>query len=367
MSSRHSGYTTPTASTTTTSPTSSDAEGDERSKELSEPKKRQQLVLSSAPPPWHSVLVLLTVISISLYLFPTFQSLDETATLETFTSRVFPELLTLRQLAYIRLAFAATIWIASIQGILGRGNYVIIPYLPSSKLKKVPFLLKGFKSLTPFTAVAWNLLGLAFSLSGYTAWKAANANDVSTIMLRSALIVWEIAAPYTLLVATVVRYVIWPMVLKESAVAGDTTTTTTTTAAAHVLINPRALLQHNVNVLFAVSETALLGGVPVVWQFVPFSTLTGCLYIVFSWAMAPYWVKNLQQDGIQFVYFFFDTTLPGYTHSVVLIALLLVLMAFFALFVWAENLLEALPTTDGVLPHVLFVVGMCAITNRWRD
>lgn len=117
--------------------------------------------------------------------------------------------------------------------------------------------------------------------------------------------------------------------------------------------------------MIALGEVFLLGGLPVRWSDVSVGPLFGCAYVIFSWSMAARWV-DMKLYGPQFLYFFFDTTLPGYTHSIVLACLLAVLMVFYALFASIEVVLK------GILPnemwaHAVFVVALSSAMMRFRD
>jgi hypothetical protein len=49
-------------------------------------------VLTSAPPPWHSVVSLALATAVCIKYLPSAESLDEVATIETFPNIIFPEL-----------------------------------------------------------------------------------------------------------------------------------------------------------------------------------------------------------------------------------------------------------------------------------
>ena len=140
--------------------------------------------------------------------------------MESFTNILFPEYMDLYTLAFIRLVIAMTAWGWSIEMIFISNGWVQeTPYPKQSKLIRAPIKMSGIRTMFPFTSVAWNLLGLSFSLSSYIALKAAQGETVSPWILRLGLCAWEVAAPFSVLVAAVIRYAIWPKVLAE----GDTT------------------------------------------------------------------------------------------------------------------------------------------------
>jgi hypothetical protein len=317
--------------------------------------KKDRPALSAAPPPMHAVALMTVFFAVFGYMFPSWEIIDEAATVETFTKRVFPDLISIQQLACIRLAIAAAIWAVSFQCVfLSPGWEQSTSYLKGTKLISVPNKLSGIKTMFPFTSLSWNVLGLSFTLSGYIAWKQAVAAEevaeISPLLLRTALISWEIAGPFTFLVASVIRFAIWPAVLKS----GDTANLKTI----------RNIFMHNMNVIFALTETAMLGGLPVRWRDVSLGPLVGCAYVVFSWSMSCSW--NDKKYGPQFIYFFFDTTLPGYTHSIALAVLLLVLMIFYAFFASTEAVLEMI-LPFGWPAHAAFVLALSSTMMRFRD
>ena len=122
------------------------------------------------------------------------------------------------------------------------------------------------------------------------------------------------------------------------------------------------LFVHNISVFYCVSECALLGGLPVRWTELSFSPLVGIVYVIFSWNMTMNWNKEC---GPQFIYFFFDTTIPGYGTSYALLALLAALVLFFALFCSCNSILQW--ANGGLVGGIVFVVGMCSVTMRFRD
>ena len=209
--------------------------------------------------------------------------------------------------------------------------------------------MKGFRTQLHFTSWAWNLLGISFALNSAIALMVAYGmgDKLNPWLLRAALLIFEVAAPNALLVACVIRYAIWPRILSSG---GSTTQ----------LRHWRTLLWHNANVIMALTEVSLLGGLPVRFSHFAVAPLFGIVYILFTWYMTPYWVE----EGPQFIYFFFDTTL-GYTTTIALVILLLVLMTFYGLFVVGDQLLDHLG--GGPIVHALAVVLVSSLVCRFRD
>jgi hypothetical protein len=191
-------------------------------------------------------------------------------------------------------------------------------------------------------------LGVSFALSAYIAHQSLKGNQVPQYLLRAALIMYETAAPSTLLVSAVIRYAIWPNILRR----GNST---------KEISRLRTLIWHNANVVMALSETALWGGIPVKLGHVAVSPMYGFLYIVCAWSLQHFWRPDV---GPQFIYFFLDTTL-GKTTTYALLTLLAVLMTFYGIFAVAHIILEWMG--GGVLTHLLFVVVLSSFVCRFRD
>ena len=226
------------------------------------------------------------------------------------------------------------------------------PYRPHSRCPRIPFTLGGWQKQRPFTSWSWNILGIHFLLSAYIAYlvefsSTTKTEDIHPWLVHGTLIAWEVAAPVTLLVSAVVKYALWPEQIKKSG-TGD------------VFLSPRALLQHNANVMMAVSEVALMGGLPVRSNHLAISVLYGSTYVLYSWAV----MTSFHGQGPAFLYFFMDTTL-GPELTVALVVLLLVLMVFYAIFVGIESLLHAVG--NHVFGHAAVALTLCALTCRFRD
>jgi hypothetical protein len=143
--------------------------------------------------------------------------------------------------------------------------------------------MKGMKTLGPFTCWSWIMLGISFTLNGYISFRGATApilhqSSLNPWLLRVALCLWEIAAPCTLLVSAVVRYAISPMVLAAPN-GGDTSN----------LKNHRNMMMHNMNSIFAVTELALTGGLPIRLSEMCLLPLYGIVYVVFTWSISMKW------------------------------------------------------------------------------
>ncbi|KAL7570044.1 hypothetical protein ACA910_017083 [Epithemia clementina (nom. ined.)] len=269
--------------------------------------------------------------------------------MDTFTKVMFPEYMDLRTVALIRMFIALSIWFVTIHMILSKGWTQQTTYQKGSQLIMAPIVMSGAKTLAPFTSISWILLGISFTLSSYIALKGVEHEKVAPWILRIALCVWEVAAPNSLLVASVIRYAIWPAVLAKGNVTDN-------------LKSWRNVFMHNINVFYALTETALLGGLPVRWSDISLAPLVGLCYVIFSWNMTMVWNKP---HGPQFIYYFFDTTLPGYQTTISLLVLLVALLLFFVLFCASESLLKWMD--GGIVGSLAFVVVICSGVMRFRD
>lgn len=72
---------------------------------------RNKLLVGKALPSLDLQLLIGIIASILVYASPSLQSIDETATAETFSKVVFPEYLSVRSVAWIRLSFATFVLI----------------------------------------------------------------------------------------------------------------------------------------------------------------------------------------------------------------------------------------------------------------
>lgn len=210
------------------------------------------------------------------------------------------------------------------------------------------FLAQPPVTLSSFTMWAWTLEGICFFLlGGIPLYVECTGNEPAVGVYRTALVLWEICAPTSMLVSAVVKYVLWP----AAAEAGENNI--------KVFKHPGALLEHNWNVLSCLVEVALLGGLPIRYNrdFV-WAPLFGLVYVLFSYAMVFAWAPADQ--GPQFIYPFLDTTM-GWLTTVCLWALLGVLTASFEIFGYLDHFLTEILDEQDVLSRVaaVFVIALC--------
>lgn len=171
--------------------------------------------------------------------------------------------------------------------------------------------------------------------------------------------IWQTAAPSAFLVSSVIRYVIWPQVLKGP---GDTT------ALKHI----RNKFSHNLNSVYVLSEIALLGGLPVRLSEMYLGPIYGCIYIWIAWSLTAFWTPP--KYGPHFLYFFLDTTM-GYDTTIAIAGLTVALSMFYALLssatVWLESLTDYYIFEDFpqflLACHLAFVLGIASLVCRFRD
>lgn len=323
-----------------------------------------QQVLTSAPPPWHSVALVGLIAAAFTQLLPSWEQIDEIATISTF-ARAEPWIGGVWQLGLIRLCIASSIWATSLHILCGPGWHQVTKWKPASKLKSgATIKLSGIKTMFPFTSWSWNLLGLSYTLNAFIALCVATQQDAWIVelkhnwLLRFSLIIWEIAAPCAILVSTVVRFAIWEMVLKGG---GDTAN----------LKSFRNIMMHNINSVFVLMEVALFGALPVRYIELSLAPLFGVCYVLFTWSMSLRWSPG---NGPQFIYYFFDTTM-GKVTSISLLALLCALLLFYVLFATARIGLDTLSKTFPesayesiqLACHASFVVLISSAVCRFRD
>jgi hypothetical protein len=230
--------------------------------------------------------------------------------------------------------------------------------LESSKLKPLPIDLSGLRSQAAFTSWCWNLLGISFAVSGlltlyvekcrnHYSYDEIAAFPYMKLVLRASILLFEMAAPLSMLVSFVVTYVLWPKALKGNG--SDSCKRTT------------VLIQHNANAIMSLVELGLLGGLPVRFTDLPLAPMFGVAFILFSWGMRFSWVPSGEP---QFLYFFLDTTL-GKKSTIALVILVGILIAFYAIFVLVEDIILYLG--GGMKVHVGVVTVVSMFVCRFRD
>jgi hypothetical protein len=73
---------------------------------MSTASDKDKVYAMNAPPPIHSIVTMLGMLAFFVPCLPTLDAIDEVATVDTFTHRVFPDLVSLELLVYTRAAFA---------------------------------------------------------------------------------------------------------------------------------------------------------------------------------------------------------------------------------------------------------------------
>jgi hypothetical protein len=273
-------------------------------------------VLTEAPtPPWHTSLTLVLLIAYFATCIP--NSLDSiekdiVTNQELWMHVNFPNSLSVRQMAYIRLGLGMVMILDSIYAVLyGYWDQDTEYYYPYSRLQPVQHIkFRGYMysgsissalmTLSSFTMWAWVLEGITFLLLGSIPlyMEYTDGMEPPPWMYRITFVFWQICAPTSMLISVIVKYVLWPAAAKAGA-----------NNNIQVLQHPGALLEHNWNVLSCLVEVALLGGgLPIryYYDFV-WAPLFGLLYVLFSHSMTMSWTTD-RHHGPQFIYPFLDTT-----------------------------------------------------------
>jgi hypothetical protein len=331
---------------------------------------KDKAVLNSALPPWHAVAFVVSVMTLCIHQCgSTVHSLDEVAVLSTFTKRVFPESISLAALGWIRLAIALSIWMVLVSTIMSEGWIQMTKYYPGSKLQSgIPIVMRGSRTLLPFTSWCWILLGISYTYNAAIALAVVYQGEGWVLqclqstpwILRTIVLTWETAAPCAFIVSSVIRYVIWDKVLK----GGPERTV-------H-LKRFNTLMSHNMNSVFVLTEIALLGGLPVRLSEIYVGALVGTAYVWMAWALSGYWAAK--EHGPHYIYFFLDTTL-GYTTTIALMALMTALCLFYLLLSMASVGLNRMSQISSLgddpghlfILHLAFVLGISSLVCRFND
>lgn len=285
--------------------------------------------LTTGIPPWHSFAYVATALAVTIPSLPSLEEIDTMSHPSVWTTRKFPGLVSPWGLAMVRLGIAGIALSLTLYLVLIDPGWDVYPnYKPPSKLRRVFIRLQGIGTMCPFTSWSWMILGLGFLCRGIlalaevaTAGEAPPPEWASSVLnnqniLRVTLILWELTGPFAILVSCVVKYVIWPEVIKGGK--------------PHKLAGFRNQLQHNCNSIFALLEVTLLGGMSVEFTHLSLATFVCVIYISFTWIMARLYFGN-KTVGPQYIYWFLDTTLEQ-TTTIALVALTVALMVFFVLF-----------------------------------
>lgn len=79
---------------------------------------KKKVYATKHPPPVHSVVTMLVMVAFFVPCFPSFEAIDKVATVETFTNRVFPDLVSLELLVYTRAAFALVVLATTLYSVI---------------------------------------------------------------------------------------------------------------------------------------------------------------------------------------------------------------------------------------------------------
>lgn len=321
-----------------------------------------QRATNATNPPLEAVFIVFSVFSYGVFHLPKiFSGLDSVADASVISAPLFEKVMSKYSLAYTRLAIGMFCVAVTIYRFRKKGHSIVVPYLKHSKLKRRPINLDGIRSQIMFTQWSFNLLTISFLLNGLITLSIAYKEEhngqeleflkplVSKASLRCAILLFEIAAPVSMLVSSVTKYALWPRSLRGP----------------HGSVNlrkPVSIIQHNFNVIVTVMEVGVLGHMPIRIEDAMIAPIYGCVYIVFMWALKDHLADNKEP---QFVYFFFDTTLGKKWSVSVLLGLLSMLMFFYLVFTLLDDLLVFMD--GGVRTNAITISALAAIFCRFRD
>lgn len=312
-------------------------------------KNRKQL--KNAPPPTEAVIIVLFLLVVSLYFLPGCieEIVNNEATPQVFMRRLYPDYVSVEGVINMRLAFGLLCFGVTLIQVTCLERIITPAYLrPKSKLMDVKIIMKGSKFLYMFTSWTWLLLGGTFLLSSYITWSIHNSGTAPQWLLVLTLMAWKTSAPLTLLVGSIVKYVLWPATYKKQG-------------PNHTFKSLPSLLQHNFNIVMALTELLLIGGLPVRLNHIVLPLLFGIVYVFFSWSTMNHWNPK---TGPAAVYFFFDTTL-GRTHTIALIMLLGALTLFYVIFCVIEYFISI--GSQGIGQNLIVIMVICLATCRIND
>lgn len=326
---------------------------------LSKEMPKELIFLKSAPPPIHTVVVFVVAMALCVWTLPSLESIDEHATVETFTTSIFKEgpfSISPVALGNIRLLFAFICIYTTKEKIRNGAEFKIVR-MAGSELRGGYVAMKGWRTQGFYTSWAWNLLGLSFFLGGMIPMLIAYGREdilqKYPWILRAALISFEVAAPSALLTSSIVTYALWPKAYKDHGASG--------TKGFKGWIG---LLQHNANSFSVLAEVLLMGGLPVMLSHASFAPLFAGIYQAFLWFMANRWAPN---HGPVFPYFFMDTTL-GRRTTIFMVVLLAVIGFFFILFALLDMGMAMIEEGGhGAIPNVCCVIFMSYMLMKLKD
>ncbi len=150
--------------------------------------------------------------------------------------------------------------------------------------------LRHFRRFTTFMVWCFTLLFFYFTLAAFcsSAVLVGRAGAVPVFVVMATLVLFEISYPMSLLVTTVVTFVLVPVALRNDYPVAR-------------MFRFRPQMMHNVNVVM-MQLAMLMAPPPVTFWHLPYTVLFGCSYAIFSWV----WFSR---TGM-FYYFFLDYRRP---------------------------------------------------------
>jgi len=320
--------------------------------------------------PMEAKALLMLVFAFSISRLPIMLSAMDTdadINVDVIAQPLFPTIMSVHTLAMIRLGFAAILLSTTFVRFYRTGHNLSVPYLKQSKVVKRLINADRIRSQIMFTQWCWNTLTISFLLNGFIALQYHYHNEnpnrqsgntpllLQNSTVKLAIMIFEIAAPTSMLVSTVTKYVLWPQALKSNPQGSIN------------LRKPIAILQHNLNVVGTLMEVGVLSRIQVRPGDYCLALLYGIAYISFMYGIRSHHKdpegKRVREP--QFVYFFFDTTLGTAFVVKVLLVLMFVLETFYGLFTIVDDVLVYLG--GGVCMNLAVVGALATFFCRFRD
>jgi hypothetical protein len=86
---------------------------------------KDKVYVTRAPPPLQSIITLICLGAFMIACLPTWEAVDEVATIDVFTNRVFPHLVSLRFLIYARITFCILVFSVTLISMFPGNGYVL--------------------------------------------------------------------------------------------------------------------------------------------------------------------------------------------------------------------------------------------------
>ncbi len=167
-------------------------------------------------------------------------------------------------------------------------------------------VLRQFRRFTTFTVWCFTLLFFYFAFAAFCsgAFLSGYGDAVPNVIVIATLVLFEISYPMSLLVTTVVSFILLPAAVKNDYPFAR-------------MFRFRPQMMHNVNVIM-MQLAMLMAPPPVTLSHLPYTALFGCSYAMFSWVwfsrtgMFYYYFLDYRRPYALLAYLGLFTTLVGF-------------------------------------------------------